>query len=448
MEVQTQAYRDVKEGKLERAFSEIAAVIPNELTLDDLKERFLAITENSDEITIIKEDQTSMIIELKVEDTVIPYEIFIVPSPEGVHYEQYYRQDHTIPEEVFELANQGHEIVVRTIFNGDVLSSFYLQLHLLWRLAPEMLFALDISAAAKIISRNYIQYHVENNLLPDTQDLYVIHSIYGGESEEPSQFWFHTHGLLRAGLTDVELIIPSSLSSYNGISDLFNTFVNNAIQNGNVPVNEPIVIAQSKAGFIQVIAVPWEEGLAYIGKRSLPFDLADVETEEVRLQPIDAEVSFIGGMNDRDEHHQLPSCLLFEYNEEEGYMQCFTKQFTENEEMMFYKTNEETARIAYNAKQSFGYFAEIFNAEKENKEFHFIAKFGIPYDEEEFEHMWFDMQNINEDNISGVLTNSPYYVTNMQEGNQYPLDFEHLTDWIIYAGEDMITPSNLYLFIG
>ncbi|MGE8203829.1 DUF4026 domain-containing protein [Heyndrickxia sp. NPDC080065] len=448
MEVQTQAYRDVKEGNLERAFSDIAAVIPNEITLGHIKERLASLPENMNEVTIVNEDSSNMIIELKIEETVYPYEINILPSPEGVHYEQYYRQDHTIAEEVFEHANHGFEIVVRTIFNNDILGSFFQQLHLLWQLAPEMLFALDISASAKVISRNYVQYHIENNLLPDTQDLYVIHSIYEGESEVPSQFWFHTHGLLRAGLTDVELIIPSSLSSYNGISDLFNTFVNNAIQNGSVSVNEPIVIAQSKTGYIQVIAVPWEEGLAYIGKKSLPFDLSDVETEEVRLQPVDAEVSFIGGMQDRDEYHQLPSCLLFEYKEDEGYMQCFTKEFTESEELMFYKTNEETYRIAYNAKQSFGYFAEIFHAQKGTEGFQFIAKFGIPYDEEEFEHMWFDMQEITEETINGILMNSPYYVTNMEEGNQYHLDFEQLTDWIIYAGEDVITPSNLYLFIG
>ena len=50
-----------------------------------------------------------------------------------------------------------------------------------------MLFALDLSAASKVISRSYIQYHIENTILPDVQDLYVIHSIYeGGEEQEPS----------------------------------------------------------------------------------------------------------------------------------------------------------------------------------------------------------------------------------------------------------------------
>lgn len=48
----------------------------------------------------------------------------------------------------------------------------------------------------KVLSRSYIEYHVENELLPDIPDLYVIHSVYEDDKEgEPTQYWFHTHGL-------------------------------------------------------------------------------------------------------------------------------------------------------------------------------------------------------------------------------------------------------------
>lgn len=60
--------------------------------------------------------------------------------------------------------------------------------------------------------------------------------------------------------------------------------------------------------------------------------------------------------------------------------------------------------------------------------------------------MWFEMKNITEDNIHGVLINHPYFIKYMTEGTSYNLDFEHLTDWIIYAGDEVIKPSNLYLF--
>ncbi len=69
------------------------------------------------------------------------------------------------------------------------------------------------------------------------------------------QYWFHTHGLLRAGVTEIELIIPNRISSYYGIGDLFQTFANNAVENGQVPMNEPIVIAHSQQGSIHTVAV-------------------------------------------------------------------------------------------------------------------------------------------------------------------------------------------------
>ena len=74
--------------------------------------------------------------------------------------------------------------------------------------------------------------------------------------------------LLRAGVTEIELIIPNRISSYYGIGDLFQTFANNAVENGQVPMNEPIVIAHSQQGSIHTVAVPWEKGLSYIGHKT------------------------------------------------------------------------------------------------------------------------------------------------------------------------------------
>ena len=197
---------------------------------------------------------------------------------------------------------------------------------ILWNLAPDLLFVIDSSAAMKVISRSYIEYHVENELLPDIPDLYVIHSVYEDDKEgEPTQYWFHTHGLLRAGVTEIELIIPNRISSYYGIGDLFQTFANNAVENGQVPMNEPIVIAHSQQGSIHTVAVPWEKGLSYIGHKTRMDQLSSIEDEEVKLQPIDAQNTFLGGMDDRDEYHQSPSVLLFKCNTSEEYIESFSK---------------------------------------------------------------------------------------------------------------------------
>lgn len=55
------------------------------------------------------------------------------------------------------------------------------------------------------------------DLYPEVESLYVIHAVYDTENDPPTMFWFHTHGLQRCGLTEVDLVIPSMLESYYGI---------------------------------------------------------------------------------------------------------------------------------------------------------------------------------------------------------------------------------------
>ncbi|MBO1582599.1 DUF4026 domain-containing protein [Bacillus sp. XF8] len=448
MQVQTETYRAAMQGTLERHFSDMIAVIPEKLTMDQLKRRLEIVAATVDELKIAYSDEMSLIVELHMDERVIPYEIYIDVTRDAEEYKMYYRQDSTIKDDIFEDASLGTEIFTRTLFVGDVLSCFYYQLQFLWQLAPDLLFVIDSSASMKVLSKRYIEYHVENKLLPDIPDLYVIHSVYeDGKEGEPTQYWFHTHGLLRAGVTEVELIIPNRLSTYYGIPDLFQTFANNAIEDGHVSINEPVIIAQSQQGTIHTVAVPWEKGLSYIGHKTNIKNLTSIEEDEVHIQPMDAKNTFLGGMDARDEYHQHPSVLLFYFNAAEGYIESFFTEQKENTGLMFYKTNAETERMSYNAKNSFGYFANIFSIEKNNEDFRFIAKFGIPYEEEKSEHMWFEMKNITEDNIEGLLINQPYFIENMTEGTSYNLDFENLTDWVIYAGDEAIKPNNLYLFL-
>lgn len=260
MEVQTETYRAAMNGTLERHFSDMIAVIPTRITIEQLKQRLETIATKVDDLKIVYSDETSLIVELHMGETVIPYELHIDEPNDPEGYKMYNRQDATIVDRNFEDAAFGTEIFTRTLFVGDVLDCFFQQLQFLWNLAPDLLFVIDSSAAMKVISRSYIEYHVENELLPDIPDLYVIHSVYEDDKDgEPTQYWFHTHGLLRAGVTEIELIIPNRISSYYGISDLFQTFANNAVENGQVPMNEPIVIAHSQQGSIHTVAVPWEK---------------------------------------------------------------------------------------------------------------------------------------------------------------------------------------------
>ncbi|WP_080846211.1 DUF4026 domain-containing protein [Cytobacillus gottheilii] len=448
MEQQTDIYRAAKEGTLERAFSDMIAVLPGVISLEQMKERIFALNSEEVKCSLVHEDEAGIMIELQYGDILLPFEIEVNPAPEGIEYQEFFRQGTLLEESVFEEANNGTEFFVRTLFQGDALVGFYNQLEFIWRIAPDLLFVLDHSAAMKVISRDYISYYVGNDMLPDIQDLYTIHSIYeDGEQEGESQYWFHTHGLLRTGLTEVELIIPSRLSSYYGIPDLFSTFVHNCFEHGYVPLNEPAIIAHGAEGDIRVIAVPWEEALSYVGKKTKVTNLKAIEHEEVRVQPIDASFEFLGNMDDRDDYHQQPACLLFEFNQNENTIQCFDVQFTQNEGLMFFKTTSETERMAYNAKQSFGYFANILETYGDDEAFQFLVKIGIPYAEEEHEHMWFEVTKIMDQEVAGILLNEPYFLPDMKKDHEYTLNLEQLTDWVIYREDDLINPINLYQFL-
>ena len=67
------------------------------------------------------------------------------------------------------------------------------------------------------------------------------------------------------------------------------------------------------------------KGLSYIGHKTSMDQLSSIEDEEVKLQPIDAQNTFLGGMDARDEYHQSPSVLLFKFNTSEEYIESFSK---------------------------------------------------------------------------------------------------------------------------
>lgn len=182
----------------------------------------------------------------------------------------------------------------------------------------------------------------------------------------------------KSGVTEIELIIPNRIPSYYGIGDLFQTFANNAVENGQVPMNEPIVIAHSQQGSIHTVAVPWEKGLSYIGHKTSIDQLSSIEDEEVKLQPIDAQNTFLGGMDDRDEYHQSPSVLLFKFDTSEECIESFFKEHEEATGLMFYKTNSETARMAYNAKILSGISATFFKLNNQMRSFVFSLSLAFP----------------------------------------------------------------------
>ena len=78
------------------------AVIPTRITIEQLKQRLETIATKVDDLKIVYSDETSLIVELHMGETVIPYELHIDEPNDPEGYKMYNRQDATIVDRNFE----------------------------------------------------------------------------------------------------------------------------------------------------------------------------------------------------------------------------------------------------------------------------------------------------------------------------------------------------------
>ncbi|PND17557.1 hypothetical protein CW304_00495 [Bacillus sp. UFRGS-B20] len=75
-------------------------------------------------------------------------------------------------------------------------------------------------------------------------------------------------GLLRAGVTEIELFPNRNFFLLQAISDLFQTFANNAVRMDQVPIMSlSLSRIVSKVLYIQSL-LPWEKGLILLGHKT------------------------------------------------------------------------------------------------------------------------------------------------------------------------------------
>ena len=92
------------------------------------------------------------------------------------------------------------------------------------------------------------------------------------------------------------------------------------------------------------------------------------------------------------------------------------------------------------------------NAILENPSYRALIKVGLPTDGEDgkpdyenLEHIWFELIEFTEEGFKAVLTQAPYRVASMKEGDEGEYTVNDVTDWIIYTDEMSIDPNTAYL---
>ncbi len=326
-------------------------------------------------------------------------------------------------------------------FGKKPLDSFHLQLKILNAIAPEACLVIDFMSF-RLLAGKWLRLTAGSTIPPSPDYLYALHAVYD-EKEDQTQYWFHTHGLLRCGIVELEI-----LNTFGGAQQMYD-LVNHVAKrflSDTSKENEKFT-----AGFdgldLNLVWIRWEEAL-----KDYP-------------EPI------LGGFQDREgdnNAHSEPSGVLYAIEDGHFVSPEIYASTLANNPILFIST-EETLRMSKLARERYPYFLtifekyssqskksffrKIFNKKEVNQnQWSFIIKLGLVVDNAtnntEREHLWFSVVVADEKMVEGKLLNQPYWIASLKEGDvgSYPINI--LTDWIIYDPEgNQYTPDSIYQLI-
>jgi uncharacterized protein YegJ (DUF2314 family) len=378
--------------------------------------------------------------QIEYQETVFDIDLYIVDA-KHINPDDYSFANAIDEESLQRAAKQEYFLETSMYFELDPLSSFHLQLKIMDAIVPDASLVMDFMSY-RLLSAKWLHMTAKSSVPPSPDYLYTLHGVYDEEGENGSRrYWFHTHGLLRCGSVELEIL------NIGQGAEQMNTLINMTVKkflSDPVKEKERFPIGYDGMG-INLCWLRWEEAL-----KDLPGNI-------------------LGGASDRDEAvnvHAEPSGILFAV--EDGNMvspEIYATTLAENP--IYYITTEETNRMSALAKERFSLFERIFKKEfkkpekksffknllgakeEEKPDWTFLVKLGLTVDNPEAgsekEHLWFDVSSIEGNRIEGKLLNQPYWISGLNEGDvkTYPLDM--LTDWVIYSPDNTYDPDSIYL---
>lgn len=347
--------------------------------------------------------------------------------PESYELPQMFRVQHIFKDvdiELIEKRNVG--LIIEMEFSDKILESYHLQLKIISTIFPETLAVLDVSSE-KILSGVWVNLAAKCNTPPAPRYVFTAQAVYASDED----VWLHTHGLNRCGLMELE-VLGSTKETYSDHYNVIEAVASRLIENpdsfddGNVMFvakfcnNQPLVVTW----------VPWQKIIEII------------------------EDGKLGGAEDRTEetghNGYTGSLVVFESPEDinngnYSHLSVFDELLANNP--MFMISSEETARMKALALDRVDYMKRAF---KENAKA-ILIKVGLEIDEEyrtdsnEKEHIWFELKDISENSFTAELTQEPYMVSTMHEGDIGTYPYEAITDWLIFTEERRISSDEVYI---
>lgn len=345
---------------------------------------------------------------------------------EDVEISPMYTVNHHFSDEDFESLNGATQGITTAMhFGEDIGVSYLVQLKVIAALMPDLLAVVDYSAQ-RVYAGTWVALAANSKVPPSPNYIYSIQAV---SDEEEDVVWLHTHGLNRCG--KIELEVLNSQKAYHADHANILQGMANRLMDGQDELEEgEAIFAAYYQGKIPLIAtwIPWFKAVGFYDEEML------------------------GGSNKREEH-EGPSGAIFLYLSKEDYeegkfvpLSVLEDQLQDNVMVMF--TVKETERMRSLARERFEYFRKYI----QNPENHGIIKFGLLVDEEfndesgdKREHIWFEILDIAGDKMKAKLTQAPYMIKGLREGDVLELDVEEMTDWLVYTPEFSINPDNIYL---
>ena len=369
-------------------------------------------------------DETrGLVIDLTIGDN--DYEVEL--NPTGVEIPDFVRPEHAFTDEEVRMLDEAQAgLAVCINYEGDSNQCFHDQLKIMDVLFPELLAVLDCPSE-KLLSGKWVALAAKSSVLPAPRYLFTVQAISDGGDE----VWLHTHGLKRCGLYELE-ILNSNKEFFNDHYKMIEAFALRMLESDEpIEPGDAVFIGQAAGKQLTLTAVDWKEALDHYPDVTLG-------TEE-----------------DRDDGvHSDDTCVLMIYkNERAEEQKIYTpvddfNQFL-GQNPMFYFSTEETKRMSALARERLPYMIKAFG----NKENTIIAKIGLTIDKEhwshedkpEKEHIWFEIKDIKDGSVVGELTQEPYYVSGMKQGDTGTYPFSDITDWLIFTKENRVSPDDAYL---
>ncbi len=360
-----------------------------------------------------------MVLRVKFEESTVEMRLAAIPSEKISKF--HLEKQHISPEDISAAEASTWSLGLSMQFGETPLHDYHRQLKVLYAFAHEALLFLDLSAC-RAHNRSWVEETAASKVPPHPDCLFAVHAVF--PEEEKQGIWLHTHGLLRCGITELEILeVPFDGASLCG--QLLNVITALFIERGMPPPNE---IFAPAAG-MDLLWLPWEQALNKLSKK------------------------IIGGHEDRDDIHGLPSAVLLspkrgvfgrKLRSPAVYLPILEKN------PLFFISDMETERMRALASERFQHFADLFQRFHTHEAWAFLVKLGYSIDgaknENDREHLWFKIHSLHPDKnqCEATLLNEPYSIARMHEGQRDEHDLVLMSDWAIDCHLGRIDPDSIF----